>query len=300
MPAPTEPTPPPQPSANPWRYRSVERLAQLLEVRRAPRFLIPLLFLLDLVLVLTIGDVVAATPLFRWLIGVSPLFASELFLNLLILALEVGALLLFVRIRPRDIRRDRWQLEKGVLFGLALFDAVLVVLLAFSMLTGSSQQLQSFLDPNSAGRWLLYVIGVALSEEVLYRWFFLGQFFQHIRIANTRQRLAWALIGSQFLFALIHLPTRLNVMDGSLERLPFELFGLFAFGVLYSLVYLQTGSLFAAIAAHALVDIVIEASGTNPVPRLALTVAILVFTALWPFMARGQFRSRARGSLAKT
>ena len=289
------PTPPPR-----FRFRSAERLAQLLEVRRAPRFLIPLLFLLDLILVIGLSDVVASVPALHWLVDINPVIPADLTFNLLILTLEVCALLVFIRLRPNEIRRDRWQFAKGLLFGLACFNTVLFVLLGVSWLTNSGDTLAAFVAPDSVSRWLTYTVGVALSEEVLYRWFFLGQFFQHLRIKDTRQRLAVALIGSQILFALIHLPTRLDVWGTSLERLPFEMFGLFAFGVMYGLIYLQTGSLFAAIIAHALVDIVIETSGNNALPRLTLTIAILVFTALWPFIARGQFKPRPQPPLAET
>jgi membrane protease YdiL (CAAX protease family) len=99
------------------------------------------------------------------------------------------------------------------------------------------------------------LLGNALFEEMTWRGFLLPQcYFKLTRLQKrARTRIAIALLISQLLFALYHIPVELS--NGvSPFQLPLALLPIFLIGLLLAVVYLRTANLFIVIGLHALND----------------------------------------------
>jgi membrane protease YdiL (CAAX protease family) len=133
------------------------------------------------------------------------------------------------------------------------------------------------------------LLGNAFNEEMLYRGFYLSQFYLKIRESNERRRLAWAILAMLGLFILSHIPNR--IFHGySLADLPLDFALLFAWGLFFTAIYLLSGNLFLAIGVHALVNrpaLITEA----PFPPQAL---LFVLTCILLAVMRRQSRKRVQ------
>jgi membrane protease YdiL (CAAX protease family) len=248
-------------------------------------YLVLLTFLLDLIFSVTNNGWLYGLPFFRNLLTSQDLIEPDLLANIFILLLELIVILGVIRVRPNQVRTDRWQTGHGLVFALACVDLLLIAYPFFAFTTNQPPQLETYITTFWIGRFLTFTLGVALSEEVLYRGFFLGQFYQHIELENQDNRLALALLTSQALFAIIHIPARVMTWGTEPERLPLELFSLFGMGLAYAFIYLRTRSLVAAIVAHALVDLIVSLPGSPVLPKLLIFAAIGLVTMAWPWLA---------------
>jgi uncharacterized protein len=261
---------------------------ELLTVRRVPMYLVLLTFLLDLIFSVTNNGWLYGLPFFRSLLTSQDLIEPDLLVNIFILLLLLIVILGVIRVRPDQIRTDRWQTGHGLVFALACIDLLLIAYPFFAFTSNQPPQLETYITTFWIGRFLTFTLGVALSEEVLYRGFFLGQFYQHIAIENKENRLALALITSQALFAIIHIPARVMTWGTEPDRLPLELFSLFGMGLAYSFIYLRTRSLVAAIVAHALVDLIVSLPGSPVLPKILMFSVIGLVTLAWPWLANAR------------
>jgi hypothetical protein len=109
--------------------------------------------------------------------------------------------------------------------------------------------------PVLLGSLLSQLLGTALFEEIAYRGFLLPQ--AYLRLARYVPapvlRLALALLLSQVLFALLHIPNRLYLGTPLPLLLP-DLAALLLWGCLYAVIYLKTDNLFLAVGVHALAN----------------------------------------------
>ena len=264
------------------------RIHELLTVRRVPMYLVLLTFLLDLIFSVTNNGWLYGLPVFRNLLISQDLIEPDLLANIGILLLELIVILGIIRVRPNQIRLDRWQTGHGLVFALACVDLLLIAYPFFAFTTNQPPKLETYITTFWIGRFLTFTLGVALSEEVLYRGFFLGQFYQHIELENQENRLALALLTSQALFAIIHIPARVMTWGTEPDRLPLELFSLFGMGLAYAFIYLRTRSLVAAIVAHALVDLIVSLPGSPVLPKLLIFSALGLVTLAWPWLANAR------------
>jgi membrane protease YdiL (CAAX protease family) len=261
------------------------RVQELLTVRRVPMYLVLLTFLLDLIFSVSNNGWLYGLPFFRDLMGNQSVIEPDLLANVLILLLELIVILGVIRVRPNQIRTDRWQTGHGLVFALACLDLLLIAYPFFAFTTNQPPKLETYITTFWIGQFLTFTLGVALSEEVLYRGFFLGQFYQHIELENNDNRLGLALLTSQALFAIIHIPARVMTWGTQPDRLPLELFSLFGMGLAYAFIYLRTRSLVAAIVAHALVDLIVSLPGSPVLPKLLIFAALGLVTMAWPWLA---------------
>ena len=258
---------------------------ELLTVRRVPMYLVLLTFLLDLIFSVTNNGWLYGLPFFRSLLISQDLIEPDLLANIFILLLELIVILGVIRVRPNQVRTDRWQTGHGLVFALACVDLLLIAYPFFAFSSSQPPQLETYITTFWIGRFLTFTLGVALSEEVLYRGFFLGQFYQHIELENKDNRLALALLTSQALFAIIHIPARVMTWGTEPDKLPLELFSLFGMGLAYAFIYLRTRSLVAAIVAHALVDLIVSLPGSPILPKLLIFSTLGLVTLAWPWLA---------------
>lgn len=109
------------------------------------------------------------------------------------------------------------------------------------------------------GRSIGQFFGNAFYEEVVFRAFLIPQFLLAIKKRNRKMGwgrcLLYALLVSQLIFAMTHIPHRINngVYSGAASVVADQLFLLIA-GLLLSAVFLLSRNLYAAVGVHALVN----------------------------------------------
>ncbi|MFC7174996.1 CPBP family intramembrane glutamic endopeptidase [Haloplanus litoreus] len=210
--------------------------------------------------------------------------------NLAFVVVIVGGIILqFGDLRPRDIGLVRADLPLGIGITAGTWILVQVTGVASLMLRGESLALSDSLIRFGIvpvlGGFIGQVFGNALYEEIVYRAFLLPQlakkFTRLYRSGSPRTAFLLALLASQTIFTLIHVPGRLAGGVAVGELLAF-LVAPFVLGVLFALVYARTGNLFVTIGLHALVNdpvLLVDAGGVVLVPLLFVVLAILV---AWP------------------
>jgi membrane protease YdiL (CAAX protease family) len=272
-------------------------LKALLDVRRFSWRVVALLYLLDFFLVIVangwLGDQI--DQLWPW----DGIIQSDLIVNLVIIGLILTPAFWLAKARWRDLGLDSINLRDGLIFALLCFDVCIIAFPLLSSLAHEPLDLGVRLNAFWVGQVITLAVGVAFTEELLYRSFHLRQMYLRFR-RSTRERvpirthsarLGFALIASQLMFAFAHLPARLAA-GSSLEKLPLELFILFSMGLLFSFVYLRTQSLAAAIGAHFLYDFVAGLPGAPVLPVLLVNIVLMLVTLVWPLLPRGRLEWR--------
>jgi hypothetical protein len=210
--------------------------------------------------------------------------------NLAFVVVIVGGIIFrFGDLRPRDVGLVRADLPLGIGITIGTWILVQATGVTALILRGESLALADSLTRFGIlpvlGGFVGQVFGNALYEEIVYRAFLLPQlakkFARLSRIGPPRTALLLALLASQIVFTLVHVPGRLA---GGVEAgdLPVFLVAPFVLGVLFALIYVRTGNLFVTIGLHALVNdpvLLVDAGGVVLVPLLLVVLAILV---AWP------------------
>jgi hypothetical protein len=200
-----------------------------------------------------------------------------------LLSMLVFSLIVFgwAKLRPSDVGLDWSRLGQGLLLTALLWLATQAIVLLINALNGDIH-----LDPLWKERgvttvigWLIaQLLGNAFYEEVLYRGFYLSQFYLKIHEANERRRLAWAILAMLGLFILSHIPNR--IFHGySLADIPLDFALLFAWGLFFTAIYLISGNLFLAIGVHALIN------RPAMITEATFPVQALIFILTWILLA---------------
>lgn len=102
------------------------------------------------------------------------------------------------------------------------------------------------------GRWMAETVGTAFLEETLFRGVALRQIARCIGTSSwtATQRWSVALVLSQLLFAIMHIPLLVYVGAPVLTSLP----GLFLAGAALAALYMVTRNLFLCVGVHGLAD----------------------------------------------
>jgi len=232
-----------------------------------------------------ISDVLA--PIFD---ATGGLVDVTLLVNLAFVVVIVGGIILwFGNLRLRDIGLVQEDIQLGIGITAGTWILVQVTGVAALMLQSESPALADSLIRvgilSVLGGFIGQFFGNALYEETVYRAFLLPQlakkFTRLYKSGSPRIAFLSALLASQIVFTLIHVPGRLA---GGVEvgNLPVFLVAPFVLGVLFALIYARTGNLFVTIGLHALVNdpvLLVDAGGVVLVPLLLVVLAILV---AWP------------------
>ena len=135
------------------------------------------------------------------------------------------------------------------------------------------------------GVLIAQLLGNSLDEDITYRAFLFPQMVLHFRNRwgrHGRRAVVVALVVSQGLFAMRHIPIRL--LDGSAGvDLLFDLPIVMAIGILLALLYMRTGNLFLVIGVHALID-----ASTSVVASTVVPPDLLVLPWPWSRSSRGR------------
>lgn len=238
--------------------------------------------------------------------GSDGLLSLTLLFYVVVLAVMLLVMLGAQRLRAADIGLVRANIRGGALAYVVVWVGYQILLAILSIVTYGRPVLESAWSapanyPAIAGGIITYVFGTALTEEIIFRGYLLPQCWLALpstpRTRRPWARLALALLISQGIFALVHIPV--TVLQGAgVAGLLFQLLSLFVLGVLLALVYLQTRNLFVVVAIHGLSDWAMPLFHQPVLGDLSLLafVALVAVLLLWPVITR---RS-GLGELAKT
>ncbi len=226
------------------------------------------------------------------------LLTGSLLANLVfIVVLVVGIVLRLGRLRLYDVGLIPRHIPVGVLCTLGIWGAAQLLHLGASLLLyGSAAMSAEWANPGfMIGLVLTQIFGNALFEEIAYRGFLFPQLY--LRLTGLRaqpwQRLALAVLVSQGLFALSHIPNRIY-LGMTAGEIALDLILLLGWGTLYTLIYLRTDNLFIVVGMHALGNTptslfrTVPALEGNGASILIYTLVILILFGLPLLRARRQ------------
>jgi membrane protease YdiL (CAAX protease family) len=250
-----------------------------------------LLFLLANIVLLTFVNYGFSIGWFGWLEApTNELIQATLLASLLLGLVVVGGIIFaYARLAPADVGLGWRQLRAGLVYTLILWALTQVICgLADVITTGGLQINTNWAEAGASfmiGALLAQVCGNALVEEIGWRGFLLPQVF--LRLGGNdgpepRQNLVLAVLGVQFLFALMHIPNRLLSNNMLISEMLVSLVFVFILGIFFACIYLRTGNLFLAIGIHALFNTP-TALFAPVLPSQAILGALVILALVaWP------------------
>ena len=191
------------------------------------------------------------------------LIQSTLIVNLIGLVIIVIGIIIFAgRLKGKDVGIIWPLIPKALVVTIGLWFATQIIGLVINIISGRGLGLDSMWQNTRLtvviGSIIAQIFGNALLEEIEYRGFLLPQIFLKLNsrkfVLRRNYRIAAALVISQVVFSLSHIPNRLFLGEHFSEW-PLDFFTLLGIGVLYGLIYLRTGNIFIAVGVHALANI---------------------------------------------
>ena len=184
------------------------------------------------------------------------LFTGSLLANLVFIGVLVILIILrFGGLRPYDVGFIPRHIPYSVLVTVGVWGAAQIIhLVAGLLMYGSVTLSYEWVNPPfMIGLVLTQIFGNALFEEIAYRGFMFPQLYLRMTGLRARPwaRLALALLISQGLFALSHIPNRIY-LGMTPSEIALDLLMLLGWGTLYTLIYLRTDNLFIVVGIHAL------------------------------------------------
>lgn len=196
------------------------------------------------------------------------------------------------KLKLREIGVHSNKLKTGILFTFIFWcTTVFIAGISSVVATGSLSW-----NPIWAEKGFLVVIGIllgqllgnALYEEIVFRGFLIPQSYLKVRGSREmldKKKLIIALILSQIVFSLIHLPHRiLHNVTGYM--LFVNLVGVFLLGIIFALLYLRTKNLFIVIGLHSLMNcptLLVKTPFQEESIPVLLSIIVLIF---WPRISR--------------
>jgi hypothetical protein len=196
------------------------------------------------------------------------------------------ALLSTESLSVRDVGLDMTKFRTAII-GIALIWTIAQTLLVVPTLvaTGQLPVSSGILSEGVlvlAGILAKELFGNSLFEEVVYRGFLPEQirlYTERLAGFSTGPNLSLAIIVSQAVFGLVHIPIRLY-QGATLSQTALSVSLLFVLGLLFALVYYRTGNLFLAIGVHTLHNVPIFVFGTPA--QWPVWVASITLLLVWP------------------
>jgi hypothetical protein len=203
------------------------------------------------------------------------------------------------RLRCSDVGWRLAKLRPALLVTLAFWGAMQLGLALWVALSGGQPEWNHAWHQRGigwfCGQLLGQLLGNALLEEMVFRGFFLPQFYlkasAHFRPAGA---LLLALLGSQVFFALTHIPNRLFVNILPAEKLLGDQLELILQGLTYCAVYVVTRNVFICVGLHSLFNqpARLLAVPFSPEVKLVWYALVVILLVLWSLTR--SFRARGR------
>jgi hypothetical protein len=216
------------------------------------------------------------------------------------LVVVIGGVMLWIgRLRLRDLSLRWGDLRTGVVVTVGVWLLMQVVGIAVLVWAGGPIQINETWMAGGAlaaiGALVAQLFGNALYEEAVFRAFLLTQFRHKLqsRLATDSRSVLVALVTSQGVFALIHVPNRVVGGGLTLGQLAPALLLLFVWGVLLAIVYYRTGNLFVAIGIHAFMNTPTMLVGPPDAGILTAIALGVLLAAFWPRIERFTDRPRS-------
>ena len=205
-----------------------------------------------------------------------------------LLVITVLYLMTIVRIPPRDLGLIRKKLLAGCLWTLLFWIAVNALSTGFALLAGSDLTMNNELAsyPNEIlGQLLGQLFGNALLEEITFRGFLFVQIYLWLtRVKKPSSRIFRAMLISQTIFALMHIPNRIY---GGLSGMEFvyDFLQLVILGMLFALIYVLTRNLIIVVGIHSLLN-VNQAVWSSSYATAATFICILLMVGILLLLRR--------------
>lgn len=211
-------------------------------------------------------------------------------LSLILLSLAIvviGLLFGLGRLHPSDVGLYRQQLVPALLGGIVFWACLQLVALITALFSGSVSINPLWHNEGGtavAGGLIEELLGNALVEEIVFRGFLFVQLLLLFnRAVHRRFSFVVALVISQVIFALSHVPNFVWVYDRTLFDALASTDLIFVSGLLLALVYWRTRNLLLVVVIHMLRDeptaIIAAPSAVFVYTTLLLVVSIILF---WP------------------
>jgi len=178
-----------------------------------------------------------------------------------LIALAIVCFIIFgwARLKPRDVGCLTTALKPALMFLFGFWIVAqgciaLILLFRTETLEWNIAWGQGW--PAVIGLFIAYLFGTAIYEEIAFRGFMLPQLYLKFggSTANqTRKHLVYAILASQIVFSLVHLPVLIY------DKLSFgiivaRLGACLFLGIIMALIYIRTSNLFLVVGIHALID----------------------------------------------
>lgn len=191
-------------------------------------------------------------------------------------------------LKPREVGCLKTALKPALLFFLGFWLVAqgcfaLLSLLSTGTLEWNIAWQQGW--PAVIGFLLAHLFGTAVYEDLAFRGFMLPQLFLKFGGSpenQTRRHLIYAILVSQIVFSLVHIPTL--IYTGANFGLIIARLGACLFlGVIMALLYLRTGNLFLIVVIHALIDTNTSLFGVADwVEHAIYTFLMILVLIFWP------------------
>lgn len=184
----------------------------------------------------------------------------------IILVFVYGLLIVYKKLKPRDLGLERGKVLQAA-WVIALVILMLQVISAVvNIISYKTIAMGNFWSKVSGGTafgvLISQLLAVAVQEEIIFRGFLMPQVYLRIKKDNNIVRMGFALIISQGLFAIWHIPIRIS-SGMSLLSIIISIFTVFMLGVIFALIYIRTGNIFIAMGVHGLWNAVQATAQSN-------------------------------------
>ena len=217
-------------------------------------------------------------------LGAALHFLASTWGRLIWLVVILGWAICGLRAKDIGIRWSQWK--EGVVVTLAMWVSIEGVLAGSVLVLKqplSWNPLWHRLTPAAIVATIVYYFsGVALLEEVFYRGYMVPQIFHAIQEHFPKRSQVLAVLVSQVLFALSHIPHYSMPLP-----MPVGLGILWLSGVVLAWMWLRTGNLFIAVGWHGLMDFPIHlVTAPQNVPEGITFLVGVLLLAGWPWLRR--------------
>ena len=186
----------------------------------------------------------------------------------------------FGKIGLANIGASGNKIRTGLKWGLIIWLATQLMVLTLTLATGQPVEVVST-PLKYTGNFIGQLMGNALLEELLYRGILLLQIYLLLRRNSAHGKsLVIALVISQLIFSLSHIPNRL-LLKPQVDLLP-DLATLLLAGLVLALIYLRTTNFVFVVMVHTFINTPFTIINTNlPAAQIMATLALVV-TVIWP------------------
>jgi membrane protease YdiL (CAAX protease family) len=219
------------------------------------------------------------------LLGRSDIPQNAFFFATQLLVVVGGLLFSVARLRPSDVGLVRCKLLQGVVTTILVWIVIQVTTVISEYVTADGPSLarswQSGRAASTLVWFLVMLLGAGLFEEIVNRGFLYPQMYLKFRGSHI-VRIAAALLVSQCLFAVAHIPAHILVRHMPARQIAMTVIAQGFAGVMLALLYLRTRNLWIGMGVHALVN----APTALFTARMPAETFLMLLVIAWPWLVR--------------